>query len=550
MKNISILSLAVILSAFVCLACNDSSNETSDGDLDQTEQEESAELETETDGDLDLDSAEEEVSETEEMEAELEPEIEELETEAEEEEAVEPEPLLWEVLTSDAPLLRSILGVSTHMKQNAGEDANRNFEFEKYVELGGARIREDFHWHKIEPADDAWDFDRVDTQVQMAKARNMKVLPMLAYTVDWAMTDLEDTSSIDPALYAQFAGKVAETYCDDIKEYEIWNEPNFERFWKSGPDLAHYARFLKAAYIEIKKSCPDARVMTAGFSSYDFEDFFNRWWVLDDMVEAVPDICDYFDILAIHPYTQMQKTSPEYDYELATDSVAEGQVGMTVRAREKLKEIGCTDEKGIWYTEAGWPSLDLITEEDTATTGLTNDDIQGLYLARAILLAAKEDVEAYFWYTFWDGNPENESWRPHEDYFGLFGYPKEDHIVKPAWTTMKALADVAGDGRFVRDLSKVLELPNDVFALLFAEDDGTLIVAMWDGRDVPDITMDQGQLEGGWDTTHVLTLPMIDGQTSFDFYDVFGEKEDVVISDPNELTITLTHQVKYLVIER
>ena len=114
----------------------------------------------------------------------------------------------WADLTAVGPPLRSLLGVSTHMNQRAGEDARRDFEFAIYEELGGVRIREDYHWHRIEPADDEWHFEAVSTQAEMANGRGVEVLAMLAYGVDWAMADGE-TSSIDPADFADFAGAAA-----------------------------------------------------------------------------------------------------------------------------------------------------------------------------------------------------------------------------------------------------------------------------------------------------------------------------------------------------
>ena len=471
--------------------------------------------------------------------------------EAETGEQEEAEPGLWDILESANPSLRSILGVSTHMKQNEGESATRDFEFEKYVELGGIRIREDFHWHKIEPADDQWDFSVVDTQVQMARARNMKVLPMLGYGVDWAMTEADNYSSIDPALYGQYAGRVAAQYCDDIKEYEVWNEPNFERFWPPEPDLGHYAEFLKAAYIAIKQACPDARVLTAGFSAYDLTKPFERWWMLDDMKAAVPDICDYFDVFAFHPYTLAQRPSPEYDYHITETLLAEGQIEMTRLARAKLEALGC-GEKAIWYTEAGWPSWDLISEEDQTATGIDNEKLQSVYLARSVLLAARDNVEAYFWYTFWDSEPVTEGSRPHEAYFGLFGWsgdPVDNRREKPAWLAFKALADILGDSHFVRDLSGVLGLPNDVFVLLFADEDGGLRLALWDGRDQPDVLPDQPEQGEVWDTSYTLHLPLPDGVTGLGLYDLAGEEVPAPALQP-AITLTLTHEVQYLHIER
>lgn len=548
MKNLIL--LLVLFGSFCISACG-SSNETPDGDIDIIENETENEIETDTDDstDGDLDAPEMEIEENSEFaeNEELEPE---LESEIELEE--ETEPALWEVTESSAPTLQSILGVSTHMKQSEGENAHRDFEFEKYVELGGIRIREDYHWHKIEPEDDQWTFDPVDTQVQMAKARNIKVLPMMAYTVDWAFTEEGNYSSIDPMVYAQYAAKVAEQYCDYIKEYEVWNEPNINRFWKPDVDMAHYALFLKQSYIEIKKVCPDARVATGGLAGYDFtENAFNRWWTLDAMAEAVPDICDYFDIFSFHPYTWMQQVPPEKDWEITQGTWAESLPEMMRLAREKLASIGCKD-KAFWATEAGWPSYDLISEEDQTTYSLDNEMVQGIWLPRGVLLAAMDNVEAYFWYTFWDGEPITEGLRPHENYFGLFGYRGEDGTTrraKPGWETMKALVTVAGESRFVRNLSNVLGLPSDVYVLLFAEDDNTLILAMWDGRDVPDVTIADGTLEGGWDTTYDLTMDLPEGVTGLALYNIFAE-EQTAPTTLDKFSLTLNHKVQYLVIER
>ena len=224
--------------------------------------------------------------------AELEAEV---DIEDEQEAAVDP----WEGLEGRASKIVDILGVSTHMQQSEGENAHRDFEFEHYVELGGIRIREDYHWHKIEPADDEWNMDAVATQVEMAKERDMSILAMLAYTVDWAITD-GAYSSIDPTEYGEYAGKVAERFCDDLKHYEIWNEPNIYRFWKPVPDPDHYGKMLKAAYTEIKAACPDAKVLFGGCSSWDETWPLERWAFLRETAEAHPDICDYFDVFGMH----------------------------------------------------------------------------------------------------------------------------------------------------------------------------------------------------------------------------------------------------------
>lgn len=446
------------------------------------------------------------------------------------------EPLLWEDLAGDGPVLVDIIGVSTHMAQGEGANENRDFEFARYKELGGAAIREDYHWHKIEPADDAWDFDRVATQVAMAREADMRVLPMLAYKVDWAMAD-ETYSSIAPEEYGEFAGRVAEEYCDSIKQYEMWNEENIPRFWAPEPDPQHYGLMLKAAYAAVKAACPDALVSIGGLASYSPSGFFDRWGFLRAMGEAHPDIGDFFDVLAIHPYTFLQYDPPEHDKIEAAGWRTESQSRMTEIAREILAGMGKA-EAPIWYTEVGWPSYDL-TEDQVAR-----------YLARSVLLAARDRVEAYYWYTFYDGNPGTSGIRPHEDYFGLFGWPgdaDEPRRAKPAWFALKAIADLLGQARFARDLGPALGLPNDVYVLAFVAEDGRRIVAAWDGREKPDV-LDDWTDEGGADTSYDLALPLPEGVAEVRLYDLRGELQETRPGDA-PLSVTLNTSVTYLALD-
>jgi hypothetical protein len=438
---------------------------------------------------------------------------------------------LWGGLIPAGPRIRDALGVSTHMKQDDGDDPLREFEFERYAELGGARIREDYHWHRIEPAEGQWRFESVTAQVAMARARGVKILAMLAYGVDWAMPD-GTTSGIAPGRFGTFAGRVASEFCADIGEYEIWNEPNLSRFWTPGPDPGAYGGFLKAAYAAIKATCPGARVLSGGLSSWDDFDPFSRWGFLSALNDSHPDICAHFDVLAIHPYTFNQKPSPEHDWR-SGDVSFESQPVMTALTRKRLHEMGCP-EKPVWFTEAGWPSYEL------------DEDAQGRYLARSALLALRDGIEGYFWYTFWDGEPITTGERPHENYFGLFGWPgsAQPRREKPAWLALKGLADVLGNARFSRDLSADLDLPADVYATAFLRDDGTVVCALWDGRDDPDV--DEGVAQpGGPETTFDLDLPLPQGAAGYRLLGPDG-REISAGGPATVVRVTLTPEVKYL----
>jgi len=260
----------------------------------------------------------------------------------------------------------------------------------------------------------------------------------------------------------------------------------------------------------------------------------DTWGFLRRALEARPGLCDSFDVLALHPYTWAQVVSPEHDEWRNATTTLHGQTAMTELARRILADAGCAP-KPIWYTELGWPSFQLT------------EDLVAAWAVRSLMLTARDGVEAWCWYTFWDTEPVTEGLRPHEHYFGLFGWVGEDGTVrrvKPAWRAVSATLDRLAGHRFARDLGPELGLPNDVYALAFVDDAGHVAVAAWDGRDEPDLTAD-GPTPGGPDTTYDLVLPLPPGTTSVTVTDLYGTPAPAV-EVTGELPLRLTPQVQVI----
>jgi len=447
----------------------------------------------------------------------------------------EPPPPWWTRLSPGGPRVREVLGVSSHMAQGPGPDANRDFELARYAELGGLHVRNDFLWQWIEPERGRFHFEAVEAGVDAVLGTGGSVTAILDYGVSWAMPD-GTPGSIDPADYAAFAGAMAGHFCGRIGDFEVWNEPNLDTFWPPGPDPVRYGALLRAAYGAVKAACPQARVLTGGLSSADS---MLGWQFYRDLGAAMPDVCDHFDVLAIHPYTFDQALPPERD--VRTDDggyLFPGQSAMTAMARQRLADWGCPD-RPIHITEMGWPSY-TVREED-----------QGRWLARSVLLAVRDGVEVYEWYTFWDGEPITNGPRPHENYFGLFGWPGDPESPrrpKPAWVALKGLATVLGEARFAGDVSAALGMPNDVHGLAFRRDDGAIVLAAWDGREVPDLGPD-GEEPGGPGTTWRLALPLPPGSGAPEVRDLDGTLLPVRATAPRETLVrTLTPRVQYIVL--
>ncbi len=173
-------------------------------------------------------------------------------------------------------------------------------------------VRANMSWSGGEPSrkgvlNQGW-LREVDYAVTSARAAGIAVLMPIADGVPfWASADpakFRDASGEHwnqywrphtPLDYADFVSAIVKRYSSlGVHAYEVWNEPNLERFWPSGPNAAHYARLLEPAYAAIKGADPSATVVLGGLSRSDYD-------YLAKLYQAGAGT--YFDVVAVHPYT-------------------------------------------------------------------------------------------------------------------------------------------------------------------------------------------------------------------------------------------------------
>ncbi len=381
----------------------------------------------------------------------------------------------WAGLTPSGMRVGDVLGMATQMYDGPRASPERDFEIQKLVSSGWKRIRISIDWGHVEPAQDQFTWERTDPFIAMLTAAGLQVDGRLSYGVDWAAPD-EDDSAIEPADFADYGAHVAAHYCGVVDSWELWNEQNIRRFWQPEPDPDRYGAILKATYVAIHAACPTAKVLIGGLSCFDQYTFHEGlYYFVEAMHAAHPDIGQYFDALAIHPYTFIQTTSPEWSWQGEKQELWPDLPGQIALARQRLAAVGAPG-KPIWLTEWGWPSL------------IVGKSGQAKFLARAALLALAAGVEDLDWYTFFDKEP-GDDFPPTEDYFGLFTWPGAEGgpTEKPAWKAATALSRVLGTSRFAGDLGEALGLPEGAHALAFVdESDGHHTLAAWDA--VPDRT--------------------------------------------------------------
>jgi hypothetical protein len=220
-------------------------------------------------------------------------------------------------------------------------------ELDSVAKTGASWLRLLIDWSRIEPVKGQYDWRYVDEQVNAARAHNLNVLGVIAYTPEWArpVDTFFTHPPVDAADYGQFAAAVAGRYADRVSDWELWNEPNLPPFFGYLIDNnpARYTQLVTAAYPAIKAIQPNSTVVLAGFSPLLGE--YSPPAFLEQMYTA--GVGGFFDAAAAHPYV-----SPTG---IAADPVnGWSDVG---RMHDVMVAHGDGDKK-IWLTELGAATSD------------------------------------------------------------------------------------------------------------------------------------------------------------------------------------------------
>jgi hypothetical protein len=309
-------------------------------------------------------------------------------------------------------------------------------------------LRENFVWSTIEPQPGVFDFSYYDHFMLIAARHGEHVLALLYGTPAWAGPS-ESAIPADPADYAAYVAAVVNRYGPHgsfwgthpdlarsaIQVVELWNEPFGSSYDNGVYDPGRYARLVRAAGAAAHAADPSVNVLMASEMQTARDANGNWQWWTDAMYQAVPDLNNYFDGVAMHDYGNDTRT---------LRPIVPGQpypnYGRTMRIenlRHQFVAHGAAD-KPFWITEIGWStcndSPDCVSpaqQEDNLATFL--NDARGMW---------SNWVQAVFVYHYTDGpDPSNV-----QDAYGLTNY---NGTPKPALRVFRIAAQVSP--RLARD---------------------------------------------------------------------------------------------------
>jgi len=264
-------------------------------------------------------------------------------------------------------------------------------------DLGPGWTRITAAWHDIETSPGHYNstqMSRLDTAIDGLQSTGSKVIVTVYTAPQWAsgMSERESPPQ-NPADYARFIRAMAERYRGKVGAWEIWNEENFQQFWSSGPNAAKYAELLKAAYPAVKAGDPNATVVFGGLSLNDYA-------YLESAYAAEPNLGDYYDVMATHPYT-FPASPPEQGWSDSKGRIAKASFPAYREVRRTMLDHG--DDKPLWFTEFGW---------STTTTGWgVTAAQQADYLTRAYRCLEQDPyVQVAIWYIFRNRTSDADTW--------------------------------------------------------------------------------------------------------------------------------------------
>lgn len=256
------------------------------------------------------------------------------------------------VSTAAAGLPSDFVGIVSE-DAYAGASAYRGNAHTAQRQSGIGLLRQTFTWSNIEPRRGEFDFSATDGFVASAARQRFAVLPVLFGPPAWASSRPTsggrrgtypprrpaDMGRFATALVGRYgpAGTFWSAHPDlpriPIRSWQVWNEPNLEVYWPTGPSPQAYARLLKTVGRAIHAADRGAEVVTAGLPKSRLgmspEQFVRGlYWARAKSA---------FDTVAINPYAQ----------------TASGVVAILRRVRRVMNAAG-DPRAGIRATELGW----------------------------------------------------------------------------------------------------------------------------------------------------------------------------------------------------
>ncbi|MEA3364328.1 MAG: beta-galactosidase [Candidatus Hydrogenedentes bacterium] len=327
-------------------------------------------------------------------------------------------------------------------------------EYANLHKLGVDLMRIDFHWRRIQPGPDTWDFNYFDSYLDTAEKHGINVLALLVYdnnAVERNERGAEKGKYIAPEdvpLYLEYIRRTVTRYKNRVYAWELWNEPDIPRFW-DGPSEELYALIGKAAKT-VRESDPNAILLGPAMTSP-----LGVW--------SAKGIEHLHAIGALkhvnHPTMHTYVSEPRAYY------------NEFLRVRNAAAKYG--HPGAVWITELGDPDGGVYPWRGSR-------EHLAVHVMKAYTIATRMGIEKLVWYCYQDSGFESlrENPKNSERFFGL---TKSDGSWKPAAYAYSLFSEHCTNSTIRQDLVRLDGglAARQLRAVLYRRDGGESALVLW-----------------------------------------------------------------------
>jgi O-antigen/teichoic acid export membrane protein len=147
-------------------------------------------------------------------------------------------------------------------------------------------------------------FGYLDRTIGAARAAGLQVRLQITGMPRWALDEPTDPaqpprSEEELATWTSLITTLMQHVGGKVDYLEVWNEPNVEKGWPTGPDPAEFARLLAATYSAVHEVSPVTQVVSGGLASNDVGYLQKVYKAFKGLgLKTTP-----FDMLGAHPFS-------------------------------------------------------------------------------------------------------------------------------------------------------------------------------------------------------------------------------------------------------
>ena len=370
-------------------------------------------------------------------------------------------------------------------------------------------------------------------------------------------TPINDSNYLALYLY-----RMVNLYKDDVKFWEIWNEPGFDytfatgflppgstgNWWESNPDpcdyklrapIFHYVRTLRIAYEVIKYIDPDAYVTMASVGYQSFLDAVlrNTDNPNDGSVTSEYPLGGgaYFDVVTIHSYPHFDGTLRYWDQDTASfvySRHSDKAAGGIARTKGLYQETLATHGyDGNTFPEKKWIITEINIPRKEFGEFIGGEEVQVNYMIKAYIEAVKNDILTMHIYDMAESHTLETAVNEFQVmglFQRLFEFYPYNHTTNQVAYALKTTSDLLYTSTYDVQKTNELQLAEGVSGAAFLDKNGQYTYVLWAATSV-----DKSE-----DVSAIYSFPEMMNIASLEkrIWD-FGQTQNVETIDPNNISL-------------